>query len=154
MVMLLLGLLPLFLYAFLQVASVPLLEGNALNVEEKARINRAQSVDDRINVYHSASKRMQLSVDAAVSSNDFSGVPDALKLWVALLSGSLEDIEANLKANKKSKALIRYEIQVRKANSVFRGYRVKAPVDQQDELEAQIIGAEIIRKKFVDIIFR
>ena len=95
---------------------MPLLEGNVLNAEEKARINRAQSVDDRIKVYHSASKRMQQSVDAAVSSNDFSGVPDALKLWVALLSGSLEDIEANLKTKKKSKALIRYEIQVRKAN--------------------------------------
>ncbi len=154
MVMPLFGLLPLFLYAFLQVASVPLLEGNTLNVEEKARINRAQSVDDRIKVYHSASKRMQQSVDAAVSSHDFSGVPDALKLWVALLSGSLEDIEANLKANKKSKALIRYEIQVRKANSAFRGYKTKAPVDQQDAFDAQIAGAEKIRKKFVDIIFR
>jgi hypothetical protein len=150
----LLGLLPLFLYAFLQVASVPLLEGNALNVEEKARLNRAQSPDDRIKVYHSASQRMQQSIGAAVRSNDFSSVPDALKLWVALLSGSLEDIEANLKAKKKSKALIRYEIQVRKANSVFRGYKAKAPVDQQDAFDAQIAGAEKIRMKFVDIIFR
>jgi hypothetical protein len=152
--MALLGLLPLFLYAFLQVASVHLLEGNALNVEEKGRIIRAQSIDDRIKVYHSASKRMQQSVDAAVRSNDFSGLPDALKLWVALLTGSLEDIEANLKTNKKSKALIHYEIQVRKANSAFRGYKTKAPVDQQDALDEQITGAEKIRKKFVDIIFR
>jgi hypothetical protein len=154
MVMSLFGLLPLFLYVFLQVASVPLLEGNALSVAEKAQISRAQSVDDRVKVYHAASKRMQQSVDAAVRRNDFSGVPDALKLWVALLSGSLEDIEANLKANMKSKALIRYEIQVRKANSAFRGYKAKAPVDQQDALDEQITGAEKIRKKFVDIIFR
>jgi hypothetical protein len=154
MVMPLIGLLPLFLYAFLQVASVPLLEGNALNVEEKARINRAQSVNDRINVYHSASKRMQQSVYTAVRSNDFSGIPDALKLWVALLSGSLEDIEANLKLKNKSKALIRFEIQVRKANSAFRGYKAKAPVDQQNLFDEQIAGAEKIRKRFVDIIFR
>lgn len=154
MIMSPLGLLPLFLYAFLQVTPVPLLEGYALNVEEKGRISRAQSVDNRIKVYHSASKRMQQSVHAAVSSNDFSGFPDALKLWVALLTGSLEDIEANLKTNKKSKALIHYEIQVRKANSAFRGYKTKAPVDQQDELEEQITGAEKIRQKFVDIIFR
>jgi len=133
---------------------VHLLEGNALNVEEKGRIIRAQSIDDRIKVYHSASKRMQQSVDAAVRSNDFSGLPDALKLWVALLTGSLEDIEANLKTNKKSKALIHYEIQVRKANSAFRGYKTKAPVDQQDALDEQITGAEKIRMKFVDIIFR
>jgi len=154
MVMSLLGLLPLFLYAFLQVVSVPLLEGNALNAVEKASINRAQSVDDRIKVYHAASKRMQQSVEAAVSSNDFSSVPDALKLWVALLSGSLEDIEANLKAKKKSKALIRYEIQVRQASSDFRGYKAKAPVDQQDAFDVQLAGAEKIRKSFVDIIFR
>jgi hypothetical protein len=152
--MALLGLLPLFFYVFLQVAAAPLLEGNALNVEELERINRAKSVDDRIKVYHSASKRMQQSIDAAVRSNDFSRLPDALKLWVALLTGSLEDIEANLKTNKKSKALIHYEIQVRKANSAFRGYKTKAPVDQQDALDEQITGAEKIRKKFVDIIFR
>lgn len=154
MTMPLLGLLPLFLYAFLQVASVPLLEGNILNEGEKARINKAQSVNDRIKVYHSASKRMQQSVDAAVRSDDFSGVPDALKLWVALLTGSLEDIEANLRTNKKSKALIQYEIQVRKANSAFRGYKAKASVDQQDAIDEQITAAEKIRKKFVDIIFR
>ena len=148
------GLLPLLLYAFPQVVSVSLLEGNALNVEEKARIHRAQSIDDRIKVYHTASQRMQQSVEAAVSNNDFSGVPDALKLWVALLSGSLEDIEANLKAKKKSKALIRYEIQVRKANAAFRGCKAKAPVDQQDEFDAQIAGAEKIRARLVDIIFR
>ena len=154
MAMPLLGLLPLFLYAFLQVASVPLLEGNFLNEGEKARINKAQSVNDRIKVYHSASKRMQQSIEAAVRSGDFSGVPDALKLWVALLTGSLEDIEANLKTNKKSKALIQYEIHVRKANSAFRGYKVKAPVDQQDAIDEQITAADKIRKKFVDIIFR
>jgi hypothetical protein len=154
MVMPLLGLLPLFLYAFLQAASVPLLEGNALNAEEKARISKAQSVDDRIKVYHSASERMQQSIDAAVSKNDFSGVPDDLKLWVALLSGSMEDIEANLKAKKKSKALIRYEIQVRKANAAFRGYETKAPLDQQDAIDVQITSAEIIRKQLIDIIFK
>jgi hypothetical protein len=43
---------------------------------------------------------------------------------------------------------------VRKANSVFRGYKAKAPVDQQDAFDVLIAGAEKIRMKFVDIIFR
>jgi hypothetical protein len=149
-----LGLLPLVFYAFLQVLSPPLLQGDALNAREKARLSLAQKVDDRIKVYHSASTRMQQSVHAAVSGNDFSSVPDALKLWVSLLSGSLEDIGANLKAGKKSKALIRYEIQVRKTITEFRGYKPKAPVEQKDEFDTLLAGAESIRKRFVEIIFR
>jgi hypothetical protein len=149
-----LGLLSLALYAFLQALSVPLLRSDALNAEEKARLSAAQKLNGRIKVYHDASRRMQQSVHAAVSGDDFSGVPVALKLWGSLLSGSLEDIEANLKAKKKSTALIRYEIQVRKAIKEFRGYKARAPVDQQDEIESQLANAEKIRKRFIDIIFQ
>lgn len=146
--------LPVALYGFLQVASLPLLQGDALTPAEKAQLSRAQKVEDRIKVYHSASRRMQQSVHAAVRSGDFSSVPDALKLWVSLLSGSLQDIEANLEAKKKSKPLIRYEIQVRKAITDFKGYKAKAPVEQQDEFDGQLAAAENVRKRFVEIIFR
>jgi hypothetical protein len=150
----LLGLLPLFLYTFLQVASVPLLEGNILNVDEKARINRAQSVDDRIKVYHSALKRMQQSVDVVVSGNDFSNAPDILEQWIGLLSGSLKDIDANLTTKKKSKALIKYEIEVRKAITAFKAYKTNAPLDQQDLFDSKLADAETIRKRLVEIIFQ
>ena len=148
------GLLPLVLYAMLQGFVPPLLEGDILNAVEKAQLGRAQKVDDRIKVYQSASSRMQRSVHAAVSSDDFSGVPEAVKLWVSLLAGSLEDIDANVQAKKKSKALIRYEIQVRKTLTEFKGYKAKAPIEQQDEFDAQLASAEIIRKRFVEIVFR
>ena len=152
--MTLLGLLPFLLFAFLQAASLPLLQGDALNTAEKARLSSARKVDDRIKVYHSASKRMQQSVQTAVRSNDFPAVPGILKLWVSLLAGSLEDIDASFAAKKKSKALIRYEIQVRKALTEFKGYKVKAPAEQQDEFEAQLADAEKIRKRYMEIIFR
>jgi hypothetical protein len=148
------GLLPLVLCAFIQSPSLPLLRGDALNAVEKAKLSRELQIDGRIKVYLSASKRMQQSMHDAVSGGDFSNMPDALKLWSSLLSGSLEDIEASLRAKKKSKALIRYEIQVRKALAEFKGYKTKAPVEQHDELDAQLAAAEEIRKRFVDIIFR
>ena len=150
----LLGLLPLALYAFLQASSLPLLQGDTLTAAEKAQLSRTQKVGDRIKIYLSASRRMQQSVHAAVRGGDFSNVPDALKSWVSLLSGSLQDIEANLKVKTKSKPLIRYEIQVRKALTEFKTYKTKAPVEQQDEFDEQLASAEKIRKRFEEIIFR
>jgi hypothetical protein len=152
--MALLGLLPFVLYAFLQTAPGPLFQGNVLNAEEKAQLGRAQKIDDRIKVYHSASKRMQQGMQASVSGNDFSNAPDLLELWIELLSGSLVDVDANLRAKKKSKALIKYEIEVRKAITAFRGYKANAPLDQQDLFESKLADAETIRKRFVEIIFR
>jgi hypothetical protein len=148
------GLLTLALCAFLQAISLPLFQGDALNAEEKATLGTAEKIDDRIKVYHSASKRIQQSVHAAVHNQDFSSVQDSLKRWGSILSGSLEDIEANLKTTKKPKALIRYEIQVRKAITEFRGYKTKVPLEQQDEFDAQLAGAEKIRKRFVELIFQ
>jgi hypothetical protein len=152
--MTLLGLLPFVFYAFLQTAPGPLLEGKVLNAQEKAQLGKAQKVDDRIKVYNSASKRMQQQMQASFSGNDFSNVPDILELWVELLSGSLEDIDANLKTNKKPKALIRYEIDVRKAITAFKGYKSKAPLDLQDLFDSKLADAEKIRKRFVEIIFQ
>ncbi len=147
-------LLSFALSGFLQGDSLPLLQGDVLTAAEKARLSRAQKVEDRIKVYESASKRMQQSIGAAARNLDFSNVSNTLKLWGALLSGSLQDIEANLKVKKKPKPLIRYEIQVRKAIADFKGYKTKAPVEQQDAIDEQLTLAENIRNRFVEIIFR
>jgi hypothetical protein len=149
----LLGLLPIALCVFLQAFEAPLLQGDVLNAEEKQKLERAQNVDDRIKVYSAASKRMQQSIQSNVRKNDFSGVPEALKQWISLLSGSLEDINSNLNTRKKSKPLIKYEIQVRKSLTELKGYKTKAPVEQQDEFDSQLAAAEKIRKRLVEIIF-
>jgi hypothetical protein len=148
------GMLVLFLCLFCQSLNIPLLDGDLLTAEERALIAQANKIDDRIKVYESASKRMQAALLTMVGSGDFSKTPETLDSWVSLLSGSLVDIEANLKAKKKSKALIRYEIQVRKSIGVCRNYKAKAPVEQQDAFDTCIARAEEVRKKFVDIIFK
>ena len=95
-----------------------------------------------------ASRRLQESIEAAAAKDDFQTVSENLKLWTALLSKSLKDIEPNLKAKKKSRALISYEIQVRKSIADTGNIKIKAPVDQQDLFDSCISQAEAVRGKF------
>ena len=142
------------LFALAQVAAVPPFAEDILDAKEKVRMGRAIKIEDRIKVYEAASKRIQQTLEAAVAVDDFSKAPDILKLWSSLLAGSLEDIETNLKTRKKSKPLIRYEIQVRKAIAACQGYKTKAPLDQQDLFASYLAQAEKVRKRFVEIIFQ
>ena len=142
------------LFTLAQVAAVPPFAEDILNAKEKERMARAIKIEDRIKVYEAASKRIQQTLEAAVAVDDFSKAPDILKLWDSLLAGSLEDIETNLTTRKKSKPLIRYEIQVRKAITTLQGYKTKAPVDQQDLFASYLAQAEKVRKRFLEIIFQ
>jgi hypothetical protein len=120
---------------------------------EKAQLEKADNVEQRIKVYDDASRRLQQSLEAAITKEDFQTVPDTLRLWVSLLAKSLEDIESNLKAKKKSRALINYEIQVRKSIARTESLKIRAPVDQQDIFDACLAEAEKVRKRFVEILF-
>jgi len=137
----------------LQAAAPSFTEG-ILNPKEKKQLERATKVEQRIKVYETASKRMQQTVHALAASREFSQINDTLRVWDVLLTGSLEDIEANLKTKKKSRALIRYEIQVRKALAAAQDYRNSIPAEQMEEFDAYLAKAEKIRKRFVEIIFQ
>jgi hypothetical protein len=136
-----------------QAAAGPPDMSNILNPAEQAQMSAAQKVEDRIKVYLNASIRIQRSLHETVTKKEYETTPNTLQLWGSLLSKSLEDIEANLKTKKKSKALIRYEIQVRKALVDLRNSKVNAPYEQQDAFDDCITRAESIRKKFVEILF-
>ena len=138
----------------MQLMSSNQLQEEVFSPGEKEQLSRAQKIDDRIKTYTSASKRLQRSVYTAINGKDFSILPGALNQWVSMLSISLEDIDANLNVKKKSKPLIRYEIQVRKALTEFRGYKANVPAELQDEFDDRLASAEKIRKRFMDIIFR
>ncbi|MBN1570778.1 MAG: hypothetical protein JXA73_23260 [Acidobacteria bacterium] len=140
--------------ALVQVVPAARFADGIFNSEEKERMDRAAKVEDRIKIYEAASKRLNRTMELAVADGDFSKAPDILKLWISLLSGSLEDIEENLKTRKKSKPLIRYEIQVRKAITALQEFRTRAPVEQQDLFDTKLAQAEKIRKRFVEIIFK
>jgi hypothetical protein len=150
----LLGLLAFALCAFFQEAVAPLSMDTILDSKEKANMESAASAKDRIKVYQAASRRYQQTIESAIAKDDFAPIPDNLKRWTDLLSASLEDIEANLKTKKKSKPLISYEIQVRKSITAFHGYKAKVPADQQDIFAASLEQAEIIRKRFIEMIFQ
>src|SRR5512139_2741754 len=106
----------LALNMFLQVATPAVEPGDPLNIAERAQIRAEQNVEQRIKIYHRASKRLQTSFEKAAAGDDFHAAPEFLKSWTALLSESLKDIETNLK-KKKSGPLRKFEIQVRKALS-------------------------------------
>jgi len=143
----------LLLAFFFQAGDVPPVAGEVFNSAEKAQLENATNIEQRIKVYTAASRRIQQTLEASVDKEDFRTVPENLTLWIALLSKSLEDIEANLKSKKKSGALIKYEIQLRKSIANTASLKIKAPVDQQDLFDSCISQAETVRRKFVAILF-
>lgn len=138
---------------FFQAGDVPPVAGEVFNSAEKAQLENAKNIEQRIKVYTAASRRIQQTLEASVDKEDFRTVPENLTLWIALLSKSLEDVEANLKSKKKSGALIKYEIQLRKSITNTTSLKIRAPVDQQDLFDSCISQAETVRRKFVAILF-
>lgn len=141
------------LLSFLQTGEAPAAVGDILDAAEKVQMEKADNIEKRIKVYEAASTRIQKNLETAVRNDDSQVVPDTLKLWIGLLSKSLEDMESNL-PKKKSKALKNYEIQVRKAIGNTGSYKIRAPVEQQDIFDSSLAKAETIRKRFVEILFR
>jgi hypothetical protein len=131
----------------------PVFPDDVLSAAEKTQIERESNVERRIKIYQSASERIQRELKEAIAKEEFQTVPNRLNKWILLLSLSLKDIESNLKAKKKSRPLINYEIQVRKAIANTEEYRLRAPVEQQDVFESSLTQAETIRKRFVEILF-
>jgi hypothetical protein len=126
---------------------------DVLSPAEKIKVERESNVEHRIKIYQSASARIQKELGEAIAREEFQTVPNQLNKWVLLLSSSLKDIESSLKAKKKSRPLINYEIQVRKAIASTQEYKMRAPVEQQDIFDSSLTQAETIRKKFVEILF-
>ena len=148
-----LTLLPLgfVLGLLLQAPSVP---DGVLSASEKTQFEKEANVEHRIKIYGAAARRIQKELEESVAKEEFPLVPDTLKKWVALLEASSKDIESNLRAKNKSRPLISYEIQVRKAISSTQAYRIRAPMEQQDVFGASLEAAETARKKLVEILFR
>ena len=145
--------LTVILVLFLQAGITPQSTGELFDPKEKAKIEKEKTVEGRIKVYEAASKRMQKTLETAIDQENFQSVPENLKLWTSLLLKSLEDIETNLKTKKKSRALIKFEIQIRKAIANTESYKIRAPVEQQEAFDSCIAQAEKVRRRFVEILF-
>ena len=146
----------LLMAIFLQSGNAPSFPEGTFTDKEQKKIEKNQDdLKERIEVYKDASVRMQKKLRKDIRAKNFSPVPDYLKTWTSLLSGSLKDIEANLNPDKKRpKALIKYEIEIRKAVNDLKDYQLRAPVEQQDAFDLCIAEADTIRGKIVDILFK
>jgi len=155
--------MPMFLFPFCSLALSFLLPngyapdfpvGTFTDKEAVKLEKEADDIEERIKVYRKASERMMKSLLKEVSKKEFQTLPDNLSSWTALLTASLKDIEANLeRKKKKSKPLIKYEIQIRKSIKDIRDFKTRAPVQQQDIINLSIDRAEGIRATMVEILF-
>jgi|WetSurMetagenome_2_1015567.scaffolds.fasta_scaffold281783_2 hypothetical protein len=147
-------LLSIALSLLIQAANFAPPQDSALNSLEKLKIEHELKIENRIKIYRQASERIQKNIEDAVSKDSYQTLTTNLKLWTSLLSESLKDIQTNLKARKKSKNLIRFEIQVRKAISNTQNYKIKSPAELQDAFDACLDQAEKVRQEFVEILFK
>lgn len=151
--MLTLRLIGFIVSLLLQTAAVPSFPEGVLSPAESLSIKGEKNIERRIRIYENASARYQNLIEGAISTEEFQAIPGNLTLWRALLDESLKDIEANLKSSKKSRALIRYEIQVRKTIATLQDNRFRAPEDQLDVFDSCLARAGEVRKRFVEILF-
>ena len=151
----LLGILPLIVSLGQETtAPVDLSDRQLLTPAEKSLLERETHIDGRIRIYESASLRFQRSIQVATKQEEIEGFLEDLESWVKLLSVSREDIESNVNRKKKSRALIRYEIQVRKTAGDLQDARPNIPLESQAEFDSYLGRAEVVRKTFVDILFQ
>jgi hypothetical protein len=121
---------------------------------EKRQLETEPKLDNRIKIYLAGSERCAAATRKALASPTPPSVGDSLNNWMQLLELSLDDIQKNSDRKKKSKALIRYEIQVRKSIAELSDLRMKGSYEEMQQIDAWTGGAEAIRKKFVDILFQ
>ena len=140
---------------FLPQGYVPDFPAGTFTDKESQKIEKeSDDIEERIKVYRKASERMLDNLDKTVSRREFQTAPDILSTWMLLITESLKDIEANLeRKGKKSKPLIKYEIQVGKSIKNIQDYKIRAPVDQQDIFNRCIDQAESVRTKMLEILF-
>ncbi len=147
--------LALALGFLVQSGTVPPTPGpDGLLDSERARLQHETKLDGRIKVYDAASSRYQTSLTKSLGSQSMPDVPSQLKSWANLLESSLKDIEGSTARKDKSKALIHFEIHLRKAISDMQELRLKAPIDQFSDFESWLAKAEEVHKKFVDMLFQ
>jgi len=127
---------------------------DGLTPTERIKLDNEGKIDSRIRIYEGASDRFHKTVRSALQKQEFEVVDDALNSWLKVLSASLEDIEMNVNRKTMSRALIRYEIQLRKAFGDMQDLKYKAPLEEQEKIEKWLGRAEGIRDSFLSILFK
>ena len=135
-------------------STAPWLKENILTPLEKSQLEAEDKIENRIRTYGLASTRVHKLIEGAVLREDLQKLAENFECWSDLLASSLKDIEKYVERKKKSKALIRYEIQLRKSISDITELKIRVALEEQKSFDAWLEQAEEIRRKFVDILFQ
>jgi hypothetical protein len=126
---------------------------SALFPEERAQLARQSRIEGRVPIYQKASARFAPSLEKLVHEEKFAEVRKELELWKELIAASRDDIVASVPPGKRPKAVIRYEIHLRKMIAQMQSLRVKASVEAFDAFERWGASAEECRKAILAVIF-
>ena len=135
-------------------SATPWLRQNILTPLEKSQLEAEDKIENRIRTYGLASARVHKLIEGAVLKEDLQKVAENFECWSDLLASSLKDIEKSVERKKKSKALIRYEIQLRKSIADITELKIRVSLEEQKSFDTWLEQAEEIRRKFVDILFQ
>ncbi len=131
----------------------PAQAADCLTAPEKARLEKEVKLDRRVKIYDEVCERFENGLILLIQQQDLKAVPDHLKCWIDVLDRSLKDIQNSPGRKDKSKALIRYEIDLRKAINTVQESRARADVDTLDAFDTWLANAEGIRQKMVALLF-
>ena len=126
---------------------------NCLLPAERERLQREPKLDNRIKIYDEANKRCEAELTKLVQGGETQPVSNLLKQWISLLESSKKDIDESKTRKDKSKALIRYEIHLRKSISTVQEAKLKSQVEQLEEFESWLTRAEKVHSAFVAALF-
>lgn len=148
----------LILVAFLGWAGLPLEQSSApsascLMDQEKERLARETNLDRRIRIYEAASHRCSESLMGYITRGEHQHCAGMLQAWRTLLDQALEDIMARPGRKDRSRALLRFEIELRRAIDAVRDARFNLPPEQLEKADAQLERADEVRKQLVKILF-
>ena len=121
---------------------------------DKKRLSAEAGIEKRIRICKEISDRFHKAVEQAEKKQMPEGVSDLLACWRDHLAASLKDIETNINRKKKSGALKDFEIQLRKSIRDMENARLKAPYQESSHYDNWLDQANMVRKKFVDILFQ
>ncbi|PYV17413.1 MAG: hypothetical protein DMG07_05915 [Acidobacteria bacterium] len=125
-----------------------------LSAAEKGQLEHEPALDGRVRIYESANLRLEKQVESDFKQDGFDKIPPQLEAWTELLETSRKDIEAHANRKKKSRAVIRYEIQLRKTIADVRSLALMAPAEYGRPFEEWLASAERVRKSLVDVLFQ
>jgi len=127
---------------------------SVFTARELEKLGREDKVDKRIKIYESAWKRLHAEFLRLVKAGRHEELTGSIQAWLALVDRSSEDIERNIRRDKKSKPLISYEIKIRRAIADVTDLKPMIPFALEATIQEWLDRAEQTRKRFVDILFQ